>query len=214
MSNSNLTHISVILDRSGSMEAIRSDVVGGFNSFLKTQQEAPGECTLTLIQFDGENPYEILRDCVIVKDVKPLGSEYQPRANTPLYDAVGRGIADTGSKLEKMEEKDRPSKVVFVIITDGLENASKEYNSAKIAEMTKHQTEKYGWEFIYLGANQDAIAEGAKFGMVAGQAASYDARNFQGAIETSASKLRSYRSSGDKSDLNFTEEERTSIMGK
>lgn len=211
MPNSNKTHISVILDRSGSMADIRSDVIGGFNEFLKTQQEAPGECTLSLVQFDTQDPYEVVRDMIPVKDVKPLGEEYKPRAGTPLYDAVGRGIVDTGEKLEKIAEGDRPGKVIFVIITDGEENSSREYTKAKVAEMTKHQTEKYGWEFVYLGANQDAMAEGAKFGVQGAMAANYSPDKVGMAMRSATSKLASYRSSGNKADLQWTDEERTAM---
>ena len=211
MPNTQKTHISVILDRSGSMASIKSDVVGGFNEFLKTQQAAPGECTLTLVQFDSIEPYEVLRDAVPVKDVKPLGEEYRPRDMTPLYDAGGRGINDTGAKLSAMNESDRPGKVLFVIITDGLENASREFSAAKVAEMTKHQTEKYGWEFVYLGANQDAMKEGAKFGVQSANSASYDQAKFGMAIRTAGLKAASYRASSDKADLNWSDDERIAM---
>jgi uncharacterized protein YxeA len=211
MPKESLTHIAVILDRSGSMDAIRDDVVGGFNNFLKEQQEAPGDCTLTLVQFDTADPYEVLRDMVPVKEVMPLGDEYQPRAGTPLYDAVGRGIVTTGEQLSKLPEEQRPGKVVFVIITDGQENSSQEYTKAKVAEMTKHQTEAYKWDFVYLGANQDAMVEGAKFGVGPAMAASYSPGKVGTAMRTASSKMSSYRSSGDKNDLNFTDDERIAM---
>lgn len=204
------THITMILDRSGSMQSVRSDIVGGFNQFLSEQKAVPGECTVTLVQFDDQEPYDILRDCKPIQSVDPLGDEYQPRGSTPLYDAVGRGIVNTGERLSNMPEHDRPGKVVFVIITDGLENASKEYDAAKVAAMTKDQQEKYGWQFVYLGANQDALAEGAKMGTRRGSSANYHEQKTSGAIVATSANLRSYRS-GAKPDMAWSDEQRKAM---
>jgi len=109
------THITLILDRSGSMAEIQSDVVGGINSFLDGQRAVPGKCTLTLVQFDTQNPYEVLHDFRILGDVPPMKKEdFTPRGCTPLYDALGRGIVDLGERLSKISEVDRPEKVVFL----------------------------------------------------------------------------------------------------
>lgn len=205
------SHITVILDRSGSMVSKKSDVIGGFNRFLDEQKAVPGECTVTLVQFDSQDPYEILRDFSPLADVKPLGKEYQPRGNTPLYDAVGRDIADTGAKLEALAESHRPSKVIFVIVTDGLENASREYDQKKVAAMTKEQTEKYGWQFVYLGANQDAMAEGEKVGFTRGMSANYSEQKTSGGIAMAGMKVAQYRTSGSKEDLEFSAQERDSL---
>jgi len=200
----------MILDRSGSMETVRSDVVGGFNKLLEEQKALPGDCTITLVQFDSQDPYEILRDFVPVNNVMPLGDEYRPRGNTPLYDAVGRGIVNLGEKLKALTEDRRPAKVVFVIITDGLENASEEYNASKVSAMVKEQTEKYKWEFVYLGANQDAILEGGKFGAQAANAATYKEEKTSGGILAASENLRGYRS-GAKSGMSFTDKQRKSL---
>lgn len=169
-----LTDISIVLDRSGSMESIRNDTIGGFNTFLKTQQEAPGEANLTLVQFDDR--YEVVHNGIRVQDVPELTAlTFVPRGYTALLDAIGRTITDTGTRLSALSEDQRPSKVIFVILTDGEENASKEFTRDKINEMIKHQTEAYNWDFVFLGANQDAIQVGTSIGIMAANSLSYAA---------------------------------------
>ena len=154
-----LTHIHFILDRSGSMDVIKKDTIGGFNTFLKAQKAAPGEATMTLVQFDTQDPYEVITDRKSVGEAKELTSRsFMPRAGTPLYDAVGRGINELGKQLGDLPEEQRPEKVAFVILTDGEENSSKEFTQAQVLQMIKHQTEKYAWQFMFLGANIDAIS--------------------------------------------------------
>ncbi len=172
----NYTHVAVVLDRSGSMDSIRSDTIGGFNSFLDDQKKEKGECTITLVQFDDK--YEVNYDFKKLKEVKPLNEQtYVPRGMTALLDAIGKTIITEGETLSRMNEDDRPEKVIFIILTDGLENMSKEYQRSKIMEMINEQEEKYKWKFLYLGANQDAINEGATFGIKAGNALSYAANS-------------------------------------
>ena len=206
------SHITVILDRSGSMASIRDDVVGGLNTLLEKQKGVPGECTVTLVQFDTENAYEILRDFVPIATIEPLGAEYKPRGGTPLHDAVGKGIVLTGERLAAMQEADRPAKVIFVVVTDGQENSSREYTAAMVAGMVKEQEEKYGWDFVYLGANQDAVLEASKFGVNQYNAASYAATNVRSAVAMAGSKMASYRSSSLKSDLAYSTDERAELM--
>jgi hypothetical protein len=166
------TDITFILDRSGSMSSIYADTVGGFNSFVNDQKEAEGEAKLTLIQFD--TYYELNYLGVDIKDVPDL--VFQPRGMTALLDAIGRGILETGKRLDALEEDEKPSTVLFVIITDGGENASREFTKDKINEMIKHQTEIYSWDFVFLGANQDAIETGTSLGISAGNSMSYQAQ--------------------------------------
>lgn len=155
------THISIVLDRSGSMAELASDTIGGFNRFLEDQQKAPGEATLTLVQFDHE--YEVLYSCIPIKVIPPLNPDtFIPRGSTALFDAIGRGILETGEHLSALSEEQRPARVIFVIYTDGLENASKLYTSPRIREMIAHQEKVYKWDFLFMGSNQDAIKNGAE----------------------------------------------------
>ncbi len=182
----NLTSINVVLDRSGSMASLTQDTIGGFNTFLKEQKTVPGEALFTLAQFDHE--YELVHDCVPIADVPELNTtSYVPRGSTALLDALGRTILATGIKLAAMKEEDRPSKVIFVVLTDGQENHSKEHTHAKIMEMIKHQTDAYKWQFVYLGANQDAIQAGSTMGFTYGTNSSYNYNATKGGTR------RSYR---------------------
>jgi len=159
-----LSEIICIIDRSGSMGHIKNDAIGGFNTFLKEQKKLPGEATLTYIQFDTE--YEVVHENKPLRDVQPINSSiYIPRGSTALLDAVGKTIDATGRRLANTPEENRPEKVIVAILTDGEENSSCQYNLSKIKEMITHQKEKYSWEFIFLGANQDAFAEAMKIGI-------------------------------------------------
>ena len=164
-SKEDLTHISLILDRTGSMEEIREDTIGGFNVFLKEQQALPDEATLSLIQFDSQDPYEVIHHFEKIKDVPRLTSEtYVPRASTSLLDAIGRGVNDLESALEKMKPAKRPANVVMVIITDGQENSSREFGKNQIVKMIKAEQKK-GWQFVYLSADLDSINDAREYGM-------------------------------------------------
>jgi Mg-chelatase subunit ChlD len=139
----NLTQITIVLDRSGSMASVREATISGFNEFVDGQKAVPGEARLTLILFDTKNAYEVVFDRAL-RDVPKLTAEtYNPRGGTPLHDALGRAISEVGAKLSKMPEQERPGKVVVVTMTDGLENASQTYTAAQIAGMIKHQREAY-----------------------------------------------------------------------
>jgi len=162
------THITVILDRTGSMESIRDDTIGGFNAFLKKQKEEPGTATLTLVQFDSQDPYEILHRFNPIEEVPELTREtYVPRASTPLLDAIGRGINDLESCLGELKEDDRPSKVVVVVVTDGQENSSREFRKEQIEKMVKEKTEKRDWQFVFLSADLSAIGDARGVGISA-----------------------------------------------
>jgi hypothetical protein len=155
--NLNLTEIACVIDRSGSMEAIASDAIGGFNAFLGEQKKDTAEARLTLVLFDHE--YEVICQSVDVQKVAPLSSEtYIPRGTTALLDAIGRTMDDLGARLAKISENERPAKIIIAILTDGMENSSHDYSKEKISQMIEHQRTKYNWEFIFLAANQDAIA--------------------------------------------------------
>lgn len=162
------THISVILDRTGSMEGIRDDTIGGFNTFLKQQQSEPGTATLTLVQFDSQDPYEVVHRFKPIGEVPELTRDtYVPRASTPLLDALGRGINDLEKCLGELNEDDRPSRVVIVVVTDGQENSSMEFRKDQIESMIKARTEKDGWQFVFLSADLAAIGDARAVGILA-----------------------------------------------
>jgi len=152
-----LTEIISLVDRSGSMQSILDDAIGGFNTFLRSQQDQPGEAKLSLILFDHE--YQIVHQAVDIQQVEPLNQDtYVPRGSTALLDAVGKTIDAVGERLAATAESEKPSQVIVSILTDGYENASQTYSKPKVAEMIKHQTEKYNWAFEFQAANMDAFA--------------------------------------------------------
>jgi len=168
----NLTELVFILDRSGSMGGLESDTIGGFNSMLAKQQAEPGDCRITTILFD--NQYETLHDRIDIKAVSPITDrEYFVRGNTALLDAIGRTINKIGSVQKNTSEEFRAEKVLFVITTDGMENASHEFDYDKIKSMVELQKSKYGWEFIFLGANIDAVDVANRFGVASNRSQSF-----------------------------------------
>jgi len=150
-----LTDVTLIVDRSGSMSRIRKDAEGGINSFLESQKAVPGELLVTLVQFD--NKYEVV--CQAIPVAKVPVYELQPRGATALLDAVGRCIDDTGVRLSAMPESERPGLVTIVIVTDGQENSSRQYTSRRVAEMIEHQQSAYQWKFVFLSSDLDAIED-------------------------------------------------------
>ena len=170
----NYAKIVVVLDRSGSMESVKNATIEGFNKFLQGQKEVEGECDISLYQFDDK--YEaVFEDKNIQEAPKLTDKTFVPRGWTALLDAIGRTINKLGNDLHALREKDRPEKVFFVIQTDGYENDSKEFTREKIFDMIKHQTEKYSWKFIFLGANQDAIATAQSYGIGSNTSLTYSA---------------------------------------
>jgi hypothetical protein len=192
------TDINMVLDRSGSMESIKTETINGVNTFLEKQKELPGSASFTLAQFD--NYYEVVHGGVDIQFVPPLTDQtFFPRGTTALWDAIGRTIVDTGKRLESMPEAERPEKVIFVIMTDGFENASQEYKTADtINRMITHQRETYNWEFVFLGANQDAIAAAQKIGITRAAAMTYGANTVgvKAVMDSLNANVASYRSGG------------------
>ena len=168
---SNFTRIAIILDRSGSMESSKESTVAGFNEFIRTQKAIPGDATVKLVQFDDQ--YETVFDEPLKRCPELNQSMFVPRGSTALLDAQGRTIVELGRELAALAEEERPSKVIVVTLTDGLENASKEYTLDKIGEMIREQRDKYNWDFVFLGANQDAIATAAAMSIPMPSAMSY-----------------------------------------
>ena len=169
-------HIYFLLDRSGSMQSIASDVTGGFNGFLAAQQADGADAVMTLVQFDSQDAHEVLTEATAIGQVRPLTSAtFMPRGSTPLYDAIGHTIADATIRREQRALADLPAEeILFVTFTDGLENQSVEYTQAKIFELVKKR-EGDGWTFGYLGANQDAYAEGGQIGHAAASTQNFSA---------------------------------------
>lgn len=168
----NLTELVMILDRSGSMGGLESDTIGGYNSMLKKQGETEGEVLVSTVLFDDRS--EVLFDRVPLEELPQMtDKEYYVRGCTALLDAVGEAIRHIGNVHKYAREEDRPEKTIFVITTDGLENASREYSYDRVKRMVERQKEKYGWEFLFLGANIDAIETAGKFGISADRAANY-----------------------------------------
>jgi len=169
----NLTEIIFLLDRSGSMAGLESDTIGGFNAFLEKQRKLEGETVVTAVLFDDE--YEILWNGIDANKAMLTDKEYYVRGSTALLDAVGKTILDVGYRLSKTSEDERPSNVIFVITTDGMENSSREFTYKKIKDLIRHQQEKYNWEFIFLGANIDATKEADSIGIDVNNAYSFKA---------------------------------------
>jgi len=206
-----LTDITMVIDRSGSMSSIRTDAEGGINTFVDSQKSEPGEALLTLVQFDTE--YEFVHKGLPINSAPPF--KLVPRGSTALMDAVGRAMNETGVRLSAMEEAQRPGLVVFVIVTDGAENSSKEFTRDKIRQMIEHQQSVYKWQFTFLAANQDAFAEAASMGIAQAGTANFAGENVVMAYAATAkkmSRMRKAMSDGDTVDNNFTEDERKEML--
>ena len=171
--NKEVVDVIFILDRSGSMGGLESDTIGGFNSVLEKQRKEEGKAYITTVLFDDQ--YELLHDRVDITKVKNITEkEYYVRGSTALLDAIGKTIAKEKAIQDRLSKDEKATKVLFIIITDGLENASKEYNSATVKRLIETQKEKYGWEFLFLGANIDAIETASAIGISAERAVNYN----------------------------------------
>ena len=206
--NKNYTEIAFILDRSGSMKSCQDAAIEGFNRFLGEQQQAKGLAKLTLVLFDDE--YLVPAQSLPVAEIVPLTREtYVPRNTTALLDAIGRTIDDLGTRLVEIPDADRPGQVIVTILTDGLENASQTFTWKDVAAKIKHQTEAYKWTFLFLGANQDAIATAAQMNIGAANAATYVADDAGARSSSSAAsrKVRAMRAQamGDTSEVTIRE---------
>ena len=167
-----MTELVFILDRSGSMAGLEKDTIGGFNAMLEKQRKEPGDAVVSTVLFD--NQAEVIHDRVALAEVPDLTDrEYYVRGCTALLDAVGGAIHHIGNVHKYARREDVPEKTLFIITTDGMENASRRYTYDKVRRMIEHEKEKYGWEFLFLGANIDAAAEAKRFGIDESMAANY-----------------------------------------
>lgn len=210
------TDVTVLIDASGSMSSMASDVIGSMKEFINKQKETDGECTMTLVYFNSANPHEVVFENQSIRSVSaPDQHSYRPSGGTPLIQAAITAIECTGTRLKELPKAARPEKVVFMIFTDGLENASGfGFTRDRLAGMIKHQEQKYNWQFSFLGCNFDAIEEGGNIGLAMASSATYHASSLglRSSVGMMASKLASYRSSTSDS-MGFTLEEQASLAG-
>lgn len=195
----NHTKIVIILDRSGSMVSMRSDMEPAINNFIHQQKLIPGGADFTLVQFD--DIYEVVYKNLAIACVPYISIE--PRGGTALFDAIGKTINAVGEELASLSEKDRPNKVVFVIITDGMENSSREFSRDQIFEMITHQSNKYNWQFTYLGANQDALGVAHDLGILS--SSNYSDKNIMRTMDVFSCSVSSYRT-GEAQNVIMTDQ--------
>ncbi|MDO4488686.1 MAG: VWA domain-containing protein [Eubacteriales bacterium] len=202
-----LTEVVFILDRSGSMSGLEADTIGGFNSMIEKQKKEEGEAFISTILFDDRQ--EVLYDRVPVSKVEPMNDkQYFVRGCTALLDALGGAIHHIGNVHKYAREEDRPEKTLFIITTDGMENASRMYTYEKVKEMVERQKEKYGWEFLFLGANIDAVETAGRFGIDRDRALNYEcdragtAVNFK-AMSDAVSAVRKSKNRKEMDDAVF-----------
>ena len=192
----NLTEMVFILDRSGSMAGLEADTIGGFNSMIAQQREEQGEALVSTVLFDNES--EVLHDRVPLDRIAPMTrAQYRVRGCTALIDALGSAIHHIGNVHKYAREEDVPEHTVFVITTDGMENASHRYTADQVRDMVKRQKEKYGWEFLFLGANIDAVSTAARYGIAEDRTANFrnDAKGQALVYEAMSGAVASVRAS-------------------
>lgn len=206
-----LSDITMVVDRSGSMEACRGDAEGGINAFIADQQKADGDALLTLVQFD--NTYDFVHRGLPVAEVPHF--TLKPRGMTALHDAVGRAITETGERLDKLGDDEKPGCVIFVIVTDGHENASKEFTLESVRKLIDRQKNEYNWQFTFLGADQQAFDGAVAMGISADAVATYDPQekssDAYNAVSKSVTRGRAQAMAGQDVSLCFTSKERGDI---
>lgn len=207
MTDSNYTAVAMLIDRSGSMQFIRTDAEGAVNAFVEEQRKQPGRCTVRISQFDTE--YETVHESLDVNDAPAF--VLSPRGGTALNDGIGRLIVEFGEELAALPEEQRPANVVVGIVTDGMENSSREWTAAKVKELVEQQTNDYNWKFIFLAAGQDAVLTGKDYGFDPGLSITYNASGAgtQSVISTYSGLVTNIRA-GRKAEV--TEEDRKNAV--
>lgn len=205
MTNPDYRHYLLIVDRSGSMSSIKDEAQAGIRLFVTEQAALPGKATLTLVQFD--STYEVVHDFAPLEAA--VDYELRPRTMTALLDACGMAVTRTGERLAAMPEAERPGKVIVLITTDGLENASREYKREQVRELVTRQQDEYQWQFSYVGANVDAFAEAGAMGIPTANTMNFTANMRGTKMSYAAASASSTRyATGQSCDTHFTDEER------
>ncbi len=188
-----LTELVFIIDKSGSMYGMEKDTIGGFNTTIKEQKKVPGDCLVTMVQFNHQN--ELKLDRVKLDDVKPMVEhDYVPDGCTALLDAVGTTVTDIKKKQKEMDKEERPGQTILVIITDGYENSSKVYSYQDVKKLLSKQQEKHGWKVIFMGANIDVAAEADRLGVAKDCAMDY-ANDLNVCYHMTCARVREFRTS-------------------
>lgn len=202
------SEVIIVLDRSGSMSSIKSDMEGGFKAFLDKQKKEDGECFVSLYQFDNE--YEAVFENKDIQELNEISIE--PRGSTALLDAVGKTTNSVGERLSKTPEEERPETVIMAVITDGAENASREFTREQVKKLVEHQSTKYNWKYVFMGANQDAVMNGANYGFQGGTSLSYgtSSQAISGAFYAFSSRVSCMRTAANYS---FSDNDRKAAMG-
>lgn len=207
------TAIVLVVDKSGSMQSVRSDVIGSINAFIDEQKAVPGECKMTLIQFDSEDSYCVTYKSKDLQEINHLTpAEYVPRGGTPLFDAIGRAITDLRTDIDALRYDEKPEAVIFVVQTDGQENSSKGYQLQQIKDLINRETNN-GWEFIFLGVGPDAMTQSASMGFNASNSISYagSSASTQTVIRSTSSNIAQYRS-GQSSNVSYSTKDRNNAQ--
>jgi len=216
MANENYTHIAFVVDRSGSMSGIASSMREGFDEFMQGQLDVEGDATVTLARFDNE--YELVHDMVEIGQVGPL--ELVPRGSTALLDGMGMTMNSVRAQITEMDDAERPARCIFIFITDGGENASREYSRDRVFQMIQdcQNDDEINYEFIFLGANQDAISAGHSFGIRADASMTYGANNSgtRSVYDSLSRGVTEYRTCAvaKEATLSFTDEDRAEALGE
>lgn len=210
MTNKDLTLLAVLADKSGSMHICKDDSEGGLNNLIEEQRALPGKLELAVAEFD--TIYHISRDLGLL--TKAYHYTLRPGGGTALLDAMGRYISEIGEQLAARPESKRPGKVIMLVVTDGQENSSREWTYTQVQELVERQKNNYQWEFIFLGANMDAVSEGSKIGVGAASSLTYNANDgvaIQNAYSATSSNITNSRLTG--ASVNYSEADRTQSMG-
>ena len=203
------TRMAIILDRSGSMQPLVEATVAGFNEFIRSQAQVPGTATVKLVQFDDQ--YDVVFDHPLAQVPQLTAATFVPRGSTALLDAQGRTIVELGQELAALPEHERPDKVLVLTITDGQENASKHFNLHQVGELIRRQRDLYNWHFVYMGANQDAVATAAAMNIPAGSAITFSPSPaaMQGTMRSAGAMFSRSRAG---QPATFTDEEREAAL--